>query len=620
MGSGFLNSNSFSSLSYSTWAPANNTAIPTNSWWKDEKFDLSMISNVDNSRVRFVLIDTDNNGARGNYGWLIDDIKITSPGIRRPYTYLFEDFNNGIPSTWTNSALSGSFDWMHGTMFDVSDNLVARLDNTSMIYFNDDSLGSTHINNTVELLTPLLSPVPNVPLFLEFEYNFRDLKSVSDHFEVEIFDGNNWIPILNIVNDDCGRWGSVCSGSYPKAKIDITDHINDQLQVKFTYHDGNDWAYWAAFDNVHIYSPDSYYPIGTINTVDAMGVADSMFVKTWTSGSVAGVDLKRNNGYSFTLIDFAGLQEGISVYSPDDINNYVVNEGDSLLIYGLVEQVNGLQQFVADTILLLAANKNLPSPRKVFTLDESSESQLLLLNDVSVVSMDSTAAGFFVGLETMTDTVLMKIEPATDVDDQISFKLGDFFCGIKGIGMQADSSSPLLNGYYIVPMRASDLSHPIDIDLGNDTIVCSSSSHILDAGAGFETYLWNTGDTTRTIQVDQTTDSLYVVIANSSLGCHAVDSIIVEVDVCAGIVETIDMMDIKIYPNPSKGLFYIEAPDSQSNLEIQLLDQQGKPIDISLIGTIGNRKQVDVSQLPKGMYFFKFQSEENVSFKKVVLF
>jgi hypothetical protein len=74
------NSNKFNSVSYPLdWAPANSNAIPTNSWWRHENFDLSTISgNISQMKVRFMMIDGNGSGSAGNYGWLIDNVKITS--------------------------------------------------------------------------------------------------------------------------------------------------------------------------------------------------------------------------------------------------------------------------------------------------------------------------------------------------------------------------------------------------------------------------------------------------------------------------------------------------------------------------------------------------------------
>ena len=76
LGSGFLNGNAFSSVSYPIWDIANAAAVPANTWWQNESFDLSAAGGQMQVKVRFILIDADNNGSRGNYGWLIDDIEV----------------------------------------------------------------------------------------------------------------------------------------------------------------------------------------------------------------------------------------------------------------------------------------------------------------------------------------------------------------------------------------------------------------------------------------------------------------------------------------------------------------------------------------------------------------
>lgn len=74
-GGNYLN-NSFSSASYSIWSPGSAGTIPNQSWWRSESFDLSAAANQSQVKVRFVLIDADNNGARNNYGWLVDDVEV----------------------------------------------------------------------------------------------------------------------------------------------------------------------------------------------------------------------------------------------------------------------------------------------------------------------------------------------------------------------------------------------------------------------------------------------------------------------------------------------------------------------------------------------------------------
>ena len=77
----FINIGSkFNSTSYPSWLPATANAIPDSSWWQHEKFNLSsVLSNVAQAKIRFVLIDGNGLGAMGNYGWLLDNIEVWKP-------------------------------------------------------------------------------------------------------------------------------------------------------------------------------------------------------------------------------------------------------------------------------------------------------------------------------------------------------------------------------------------------------------------------------------------------------------------------------------------------------------------------------------------------------------
>jgi len=71
--------NKFTSTAYTDWQPANNNATPTNLWWKLEQFDVSsLISNCSQAKIRFALTDLNSSGSAGNYGWLLDNIKVTA--------------------------------------------------------------------------------------------------------------------------------------------------------------------------------------------------------------------------------------------------------------------------------------------------------------------------------------------------------------------------------------------------------------------------------------------------------------------------------------------------------------------------------------------------------------
>ena len=69
-----------------------------------------------------------------------------------------------------------------------------------------------------------------------------------------------------------------------------------------------------------------------------------------------------------------------------------------------------------------------------------------------------------------------------------------------------------------------------DIDLGNDTTIFAGSSLLLDAGAGYDAYLWSNDSTSQTIMVDTSgvglgTKTYFVTVTDNK--CQAADSITV---------------------------------------------------------------------------------------------
>ncbi len=82
----------FNSTSYALdWVATDYNAIPTNSWWKTEVFDVSAFAgSYTQFKVRFVLKDGNGTGSLGNYGWLIDDVEVmVSNGELNPPTVLW---------------------------------------------------------------------------------------------------------------------------------------------------------------------------------------------------------------------------------------------------------------------------------------------------------------------------------------------------------------------------------------------------------------------------------------------------------------------------------------------------------------------------------------------------
>jgi DNA/RNA endonuclease YhcR with UshA esterase domain len=196
-----------------------------------------------------------------------------------------------------------------------------------------------------------------------------------------------------------------------------------------------------------------FYPIADINNVDTNGVADSLGVVCWTKGVVIGVNI-RPSGLQFTLWE----NEGINVFSFGPVSGYTVTEGDSLMVRGEIDQFNGLQEIIPDSIMVLNSGNPIPSPRLVSMLDESTESDYIRIENVLITAVNPTGtSGTNYDFATATDTLVMRVDNDTDVDDSLTLNVGDSLCYIVGTGGQFDGSNPYTSGYQIFPMRYSDI-------------------------------------------------------------------------------------------------------------------------------------------------------------------
>jgi hypothetical protein len=67
-------------------------------------------------------------------------------------------------------------------------------------------------------------------------------------------------------------------------------------------------------------------------------------------------------------------------------------------------------------------------------------------------------------------------------------------------------------------------------------------------------------------------------------------------------INDIKNSNIKIYPNPTNNIIYIEGLDNNKSNTIQIFDVQGKLV---LTKTINEKGTIDLSELNKGVYVIK---------------
>lgn len=198
---------------------------------------------------------------------------------------------------------------------------------------------------------------------------------------------------------------------------------------------------------------------------------------------------------------------------------------------------------------------------------------------------------------------------------------GDVNTGSAKLIMEANAISPC-NDVSRDTMALNIIKYPV-VNLGNDTTICKNDSITLDAGNPGCNYAWSTNATTQKITVTSSLDAIityYVVVTNTS-GCISTGSITVTYVTCTSIDITENAPSIKLFPNPNRGNFKFLISNFKSDIEMRILNIHGQLIrkEILSVNTSPYTKEIDLSMMPKGIYFIQIRSNKMINIEKVVV-
>jgi hypothetical protein len=225
---------------------------------------------------------------------------------------------------------------------------------------------------------------------------------------------------------------------------------------------------------------DVFIPTRTIPQVRGMntaGVLDSLNKQIKLVGTVLGVNTQTatTGNVAFTIHDGS---VGFGVFSAATSNHgYTVNEGDIVRVIGKVDQFNGLGQLRADSIKIIGTNATLPAPKIITAIGEVTESDLVRMNNVSLVNptqWTNAGSGFNVDITDGTNTIQLRIDADVNLFSQPA-PVGTF--DVIGIGGQFDNSSPFTAGYQLLPRYIQDIvvAVPPTYDLAVTEIMANSN-------------------------------------------------------------------------------------------------------------------------------------------------
>jgi Lamin Tail Domain len=217
------------------------------------------------------------------------------------------------------------------------------------------------------------------------------------------------------------------------------------------------------------------YPVRTIaqmTTENTSGVADSVNASCTLTGTVNITNL-RAAGLQFSIQDNSA---GVTVFRQTGNFGYTPKVGDKVLVKGIMQQFNGLNQVVADTVLFQSANAPLTAVT-VTALNEDTESEFVKINrtlrlvDAAQWTTGVGASGFSaaaVDVNSPLDTISIRIDNDITALYNAPAPVGSFT--LSGVCTQFDASSPFTSGYQILPRAINDIGsvatfEPLDVQV-----------------------------------------------------------------------------------------------------------------------------------------------------------
>ena len=310
-------------------------------------------------------------------------------------------------------------------------------------------------------------------------------------------------------------------------------------------------------------------------------------------------------GLRFTLID---PTSGINVFSPINNFGYEVQEGDSVRVRGVVGQFAGLATIYADTLIYEGSDFPTQEPFLVSEMGEETESQVVRLKCVRLIdpSQWTNAFPYFdVAVDYGLGDVTIRIDGNTNIWGTEA-PLGTF--GVTGIGGQSDGTTPLLDGYTLLPRSLDDLTEGVEaaftipevLALGGAPVFAENESTNAD---GFQ-WSFGNGDFSNEEEPllpygEPGTYNVFLTVLNSNSECSDQASAVIVVEE-QDAVRGADVMHMATYPNPVSSVLRVEVP---MDAEVVIRDASGRDMfrETWLVGT----QTVDVTSWAVGVYMLE---------------
>ncbi|MCD4772235.1 MAG: T9SS type A sorting domain-containing protein [Bacteroidales bacterium] len=164
------------------------------------------------------------------------------------------------------------------------------------------------------------------------------------------------------------------------------------------------------------------------------------------------------------------------------------------------------------------------------------------------------------------------------------------------------------------------------VNLGNDTTICIDTYYSLNAGGGYDSYLWTNGSTDSSTTIypeDYGEGILNFIVFVTKDACVDIDTIKLNIIYCdPGIEEIGNQPLIHLFPNPANNSFSVFIDGNEKTMDMQILNSRGQEVyseNLINCSSPDYSKRINSSMLPKGLYFVKFYNGNFILVKRLII-
>ena len=212
---------------------------------------------------------------------------------------------------------------------------------------------------------------------------------------------------------------------------------------------------------------------------------------------------------------------------------------------------------------------------------------------------------------------------------------GTSFLWNNGVTSSAFTISPTTTTVYTVTVSDASTCAAVDsvtvtvnssyLFLGPDITLYDTQTVVLDAGFGYVSYAWNTGDIGQSIEVNAYVNAQlglnkYSVEVVDAYGCNASDSVLI--NFVLNVEDINQNIAFDVYPNPTKGQFTIQIEGTISQTySLEIVNIQGQVLyqkDIN-VNSSKYSESIDVSTWAKGVYVLRLKNDQFINTRKLII-